>query len=332
MRVLLLHLDGRLPNLALMRIAAHHRELGDEVTLRRVSDAAALGPDLFEEPERVYASTIFEKTRPLVERVLETYPDALVGGTGYEVADSLEAHGITTTAVDYAVYPGFDASLGFTQRGCRLRCPFCVVPRKEGRVVEVQTIGELYRGPPWPRQVLLLDNDFFGAAHWRERVAELVAGDFRVCFCQGINVRLVDDEISTALARLRFMDSHFSARRLYVAWDSRRDERRFFQGMDRLRAAGIRPASIMVYMLVGFAPGETHADRDYRRARIRAFGALPYPMPYERTPELLGFQRWCIKGADKAVPWADFTAARWQLRDLPGGKPSAQLEIEVPRG
>jgi len=29
MNVLLLHLDGKLPNLALMRVSAHHRALGD---------------------------------------------------------------------------------------------------------------------------------------------------------------------------------------------------------------------------------------------------------------------------------------------------------------
>ena len=43
--VLVWHLDGRLPNLALMRLAAHHRALGDTVELRPGSPGAApLGP------------------------------------------------------------------------------------------------------------------------------------------------------------------------------------------------------------------------------------------------------------------------------------------------
>ena len=33
--ILVWHLDGRVPNLALMRIAAHHRAQGDTVALRR---------------------------------------------------------------------------------------------------------------------------------------------------------------------------------------------------------------------------------------------------------------------------------------------------------
>lgn len=35
--VLLLHLDGKLPNLALMRIAAHHRAIGDHGIAARTS-------------------------------------------------------------------------------------------------------------------------------------------------------------------------------------------------------------------------------------------------------------------------------------------------------
>ena len=41
--VLLWHLDGRLPNLALMRLAAHHRALGDTVELRRGTPLGSCG-------------------------------------------------------------------------------------------------------------------------------------------------------------------------------------------------------------------------------------------------------------------------------------------------
>ena len=34
-KVLMFHLDGKLPNIALIRIAAHHRTAGDEVEIRR---------------------------------------------------------------------------------------------------------------------------------------------------------------------------------------------------------------------------------------------------------------------------------------------------------
>lgn len=42
MNVLLLHLDGRMQNLALMRISAHHKALGDTVELRRADNKGSL--------------------------------------------------------------------------------------------------------------------------------------------------------------------------------------------------------------------------------------------------------------------------------------------------
>src|SRR3990167_5149173 len=160
MKVLLFQLDGKIPNIALMRIAAHHRELGDEVELRwRASPQKTLwdwGVG------KVYASLIFERSRPQAEMLLRYWPQAVIGGTGWEVSSSLEAVGITTTRQDYSEYPEWRQSIGFTQRGCRLACWFCVVPKKEGKVRQEKTIDEVWRGPPWPRELLLLDNDFFG--------------------------------------------------------------------------------------------------------------------------------------------------------------------------
>src|SRR5262245_57593290 len=75
---------------------------------------------------------------------------------------------------------------------------------------------------------------------------------------------------------------------------------------------GVPPDAIMVYMLIGYWPGETEADWLYRQARLRAFGARPYPMPYVRTPTTVGFQRWCVGAYDKRIPWAQWKAAGYR--------------------
>jgi hypothetical protein len=68
MRVLLLHLDGTVPNIALMRLAAHHRDRGDTVELRRADNPRLIGPRLGDPAwDRVYGSLIFERTRPHAE-------------------------------------------------------------------------------------------------------------------------------------------------------------------------------------------------------------------------------------------------------------------------
>src|SRR5262249_47961596 len=153
---------------------------------------------LFDRPDQVYASLLFERTRPLAERLKQVYPAVIIGGTGWDVELRLEDIGITTIAQDYSVYPGWRQSIGFTQRGCRYRCPFCTVPRKEGAVREEQSIWDLWRGEPYPRELILLDNDFFGQPHWRERIAEIRSGNFKVSFNQGINARVLDDESAAA--------------------------------------------------------------------------------------------------------------------------------------
>jgi hypothetical protein len=311
--VLLIQLDGKLPNLALMRIAAHYRERGDHIELRHGADFGGLFDEQF---DHVYASTIFERSRPLACKALATYPDAMVGGTGWDLVRRLEDVGITTARLDYSIYPGYRQSIGFSMRGCRLRCPFCVVPAKEGRARAASTIAEIWRGEPWPPEIVLLDNDFFGNPEWRDRLAELRDGRFKVCFTQGINARILTPEQAEGIAAVDYRDSNMAERRLYTAWDSARDEARFFAGLELLCRNGVRPRHLLVYMLIGYAAGETHEHRDYRRRKLREFGALPYPMPYRRTPELVGFQRWVVGAYDKRVTWADWRAANYQPRQL----------------
>ena len=127
-----------------------------------------LQDSLFAHWDDVYASAIFEKTRPLVEELKRVFPKAIVGGTGSGSASRLEEIGVSGFEQDYSLYPRYAFSIGFTQRGCRLRCPFCVVPWKEGKVKPAQSIYEIWRGDPWPRYLVLLDNDFFGQTGWRE--------------------------------------------------------------------------------------------------------------------------------------------------------------------
>lgn len=314
MKIELLQLDGKLPNLALMTIAAHHRERGDEVTFRFAGTVSSVERKSWS--DQVYASLIFEKSRPIAEALKASNPSALIGGTGWDVELNLARVGITTKRLDYSIYPTFQDSIGFTQRGCRLKCKFCVVPRKEGSVVEEQTIADLWRGPGYPKHLVLLDNDFFGQPNWRARVDEIRSGGFKVNFTQGINARLLNDEAAEAIASVDYRDTKFKEKSIYTAWDSLKDEDRLFTGLESLVRHGVKPRHIVVYMLVGFWPDETVQDRLYRQSRLREFGARPYPMPFKRTSDLIGFQRWCIGSYDKRVPWHEFEKARYQPRNL----------------
>lgn len=306
MRVRLTQIDGKLPNLALMRLAFWHRSRGDEVVFTRQVEREMFEGDY----DAVYGSAIFTASQPLIDRFRQSWPQAMVGGTGTGSALTVEqVVGGTWERCDYQDHPGFQPSLGFTARGCRMKCRFCVVPGAEGKPRSVNTIADLWRGPGHAKKLLLLDNDFFGQPleQWQARIAEIRDGDFRVCFSQGINIRLVDDRVAEALASVQYRDDQFRQRRLYTAWDNLGDERVFFRGVERLDKAGVPPRHLMAYMLVGFDPAETWERIHYRFGRMVAAGIRPYPMVFDPARrDLKRFQRWAVTGLYRAVPWADY--------------------------
>jgi hypothetical protein len=330
--VRLTQIDGKLPNLALMKLARFHRERGDDIHFTKHVERDMLEPAY----DRVYGSAIFSFSADRVARFRQQFPDAVVGGT----------HDVTNTTTveqylevdeneryDYSIYPKFDGSIGFTQRGCRLKCGFCVVPKKEGKARSVNTIADIWRGKPYPKHLHLLDNDFFGQPReqWEARLDEIRSGGFKVCLNQGINIRMIDDDSARALASIDYRDDSFKTKRLYTAWDNIGDEERFFRGVDTLGCYGIPPHHIMAYMLVGYDKRETWERVLYRFNKMVALGIRPYPMIYgdrHRSLPLGGFngrvahkplwefQKWGIKRYYELMPFEQFdNNAKRQVRE-----------------
>lgn len=288
-----------------MKLAHWYRASGhDVVTTRKLDRQNDEGPyDL------VYGSAIFSFSAARVAKFTSAWPAAIVGGTGTSntvtVEDVIGAS--SYEFYDYAGYPDFRESIGFTQRGCRLKCKFCVVPTKEGKPRSVNAVSAIWRGAPYPKKIHVLDNDFFGQPSWRDRIAELRDGQFRICLSQGINVRLIDDEAAAALATIEYRDTKFVRRRLYTAWDNLGDENIFFRGVDTLQRAGIPAKHLMAYMLIGFDRTETWDRIWHRFQRMVSRGIKPYPMVYDRQrTDLLAFQRWVITGLYRLVPWNQY--------------------------
>lgn len=320
MRVRLTQIDGKLPNLALMKLAHYHRERNDEIIFSKNIER-----DMFEPVfDRVYGSAIFSFSADRVAEFQRNWPDAIIGGT-HNILDNTTVEQVLGVNehehYDYSIYEKFDGSIGFTQRGCRLKCGFCVVPKKEGKPRSVNTVTDIWRGDPWPRHLHLLDNDFFGQPReqWQARIAEIRAGDFKVCFNQGINTRMIDDESAAALGSIPLYDDSFKVRRLYTAWDNLGDEERFFKGVDTLERHGVKPYSLMVYMLVGYDKRETWERLFYRFNRMVERRIRPYPMIFgdrqrrlEPEHPIYGhrtfaeFQRWAIRKYYTVVSFEDY--------------------------
>ena len=130
MHVLLIQVDGKLPNLALMKLAHWHRSQGHTVTLTKRRPRDLFDPSY----DTVYASAIFSDSRKFFPRIRSDWPNVIFGGTGTTNPLTVESIiGTDYEFYDYQDYPDFKESIGFTKRGCRLSCKFCVVPEKEGK-------------------------------------------------------------------------------------------------------------------------------------------------------------------------------------------------------
>jgi hypothetical protein len=119
MIVRITQLDGKLPNLALMKLAHWHKAKGDEVWFKQTATRDLFEPSSY---DIVYGSSVFKDSEPKRQTFKREFPDAIVGGTGYGTSVTVEEIiGDIYEHYDYSIRPEYPFSIGFTQRGCRSR-------------------------------------------------------------------------------------------------------------------------------------------------------------------------------------------------------------------
>lgn len=274
MKVGLYDVDSKIPNLALMKIATYHA--GDDVEF--------YSPLFADQYDKIYASTIFEDSD-------HSYLDPdrmIIGGTGWDLTTKLLDE-IDSLTPDYTIY-SYPHSIGFTMRGCRLRCEFCVVPEKEGKPYSNNTIEEIWtnRGSDF---VVLLDNDFFGNPKWKDRIEEIKTYNLKVCFSQGINIRNLKAEQAAALASVRFSNINQTKKQIHFAWDNVHHEKLIRKGIATATEAGIKPYQMAFYVLIGF--NSTPEEDMHRVMVLKGIGCDPFVMPFDRTNQYQrDFTRW----------------------------------------
>lgn len=290
MRIGLYDVDSKIPNLALMKLSSFHKARGDDTELYL--------PIMDSTYDKVYASRIFNFSDDSMIR-----EHHIVGGTGINLTTNLSEE-IEACDPDYSLYK-YPHNIGFTMRGCRLKCSFCVVPRKEGGPKPNNTIPEI-----WTQRssdfIVLLDNDFFGNPEWRDRIEEIRELNLRVNFNQGLNIRNLKPDQAEALASVRFSNLHGTAKQVYFAWDDPRHEKLIHKGIKLVTEAGIKPHQMAFYVLIGYH--STEAEDLHRVETLRSYGCDPYVMPYDKSDEYQRrFTRWVNhKAIFKSVRWEDY--------------------------
>lgn len=215
--VVLVDLDSRLPNLALMKLSRFFKDQKRKVVLAR-RDARFAGV------ECIYASGIFSTSSTLnrLSKLRGFYGDALIaGGTGIDLKLRLPSE-VESLAADYSLYPELgDRAIGFLTRGCPFKCPFCVVPAKEGGVRQVCTLDELVTGQR--RKLILLDDNILSHPNAKGFLEEMAQRGLAVNFNQTLDLRFVDKDIARLLRRVQCSNVRFTRRAYHFSLKDNRN-------------------------------------------------------------------------------------------------------------
>ena len=185
------------PNLALAKLAAWHKQQGDNVEWYTP----------FSHYDRVYMAKVFNFT-PDYGYVINNADEIIRGGTGYDVHSKLPEE-VDRTQPDYSIYPEIpaDYAYGFLTRGCPNKCPWCVVPVKEGRIVPYMDVDEI--AVDGRHNLVLMDNNILAAGDYAvEQLHKIIKRGYRVDFNQALDARLVTDEFAQLLARVKWLENN----------------------------------------------------------------------------------------------------------------------------
>lgn len=278
---MLVDVDSKIPNLALMKISAWHKAGGDDVGF------------CIENPDKVYISCVFTKNAGQARGVAKFYPNAelSIGGSGINLKNTLEEK-IEFIKPDYDLYPS-EYSQGFTTRGCIRKCPFCVVPQKEGHIKIHQHPSEFHDDRF--NTCMIMDNNLLGAKKdWVRSVFAWFREAGIKMLDHGFDARLLNEEYAGLLKDIKHPKG------IKFAWDNIKDESYVIRAINLLKDAGFKQTrNISFYVLAGYDSG--FDDALYRCNRLKEMGVNAFVMPYHKKD----------KRINRLANWANRRWAYW---------------------
>lgn len=182
------------PNLALCKISAYHKAQGDSIEW--------YDPMFSGHMDKVYMAKVFNFSTDYQWPI--DADEVIQGGTGYDIYSKLPQE-VDDCQPDLSIYPGVpqDTAYGFLTRGCCNKCPWCVVPKKEGAINPYWDIERVLDGK---KKAVLMDNNILAAGEYGmqqlRRIAEM---GIRVDFNQALDARLVNEENAALLGRIKWI-------------------------------------------------------------------------------------------------------------------------------
>jgi hypothetical protein len=188
-----------------------------------------------------------------------------VGGQVVTMNPDIFSEFDTTGSVNALSHHNPDAT--FTSRGCIRNCSFCLVPKIEGKLIELDN---------WEVKPIICDNNLLATSqlHFDKVIDKLLESKIKgIDFNQGLDARILTDHHASRFAELP-KDTI-----IRLAWDNISTEKLYRESFEKLTVAGVNPSQIRTYVLIGYH--DTPEDARYRLESIRSLGALPNPMRYQ---------------------------------------------------
>ena len=185
----------------------------------------------------------------------------------------------------------------FTTRGCDNQCPWCLVPKREENLREIEdfALGHIVQ-----------DNNLLQASRPHlSRVFSMLRSQSRATvFSGGLDARLLDDWVAEQLRELRINS-------VFLAADTEMALGPLAEALRRL--SFLRHWQRRVYCLIGFG-GETLEQAERRLERIWELGGVPFAQLYQPADRWIAYLRdWRILARTWSRPAAMAAAhGGWQ--------------------
>ena len=279
MKTVVLHdIDSRIPNLALMKLSAHYRQLKWNVVLSRPRTG---GPPARIDADRHVASAVFyaEPSMRRVDSLRRIYGERFdVGGSGVSLERRLPPE-IETLFPDYSLYRHRLYALGFLTRGCNKRCAFCIVPAKEGPLKRPAQSFDAFV-PPRQRNVMLLDDNLLSYPGVEDLLLEMICRRYAVNFNQTLDVTYLNESNYGLLRRIDYRNARFDKPMIYFSLNYPKMIEHFRARRHMLEGFG--QDCVTVVCIYGF---DTSLSQDYERFYwLRRLWLIPFFQEYWPIP------------------------------------------------
>lgn len=279
------------PNIALAKISRYHKERGDEVEW-----AAPLA-----HYDVVYKSKIFSYSHD--DGFVYDADRIMCGGTGYDI-DSRLPEEVDRLQPDYAIYPQVpdNYAYGFLTRGCPNKCPWCVVPKKEGLIKPYMDCDEI--AIEGRNHLVLMDNNILASGDYaKEQLEKIASRGYVIDFNQAMDARLMTVDYARLLVKCKWIGN-----RIRFGCDTTAQIVQCERAMGMLAQEGFRGEFFLYTMIGGKNDFEESFNRvDYWHKRMKECRKnkwvntpYPYVQPYRD-----------LNNAGEIIPQWQKDMARW---------------------